>query len=254
MGRCIVVTSGKGGVGKTTITAGLGLALAKRDAKVIVVDADITLNNLDLVLGLEKNVAYDINDVVNGKCRLSQALVQHPNASLKLLPSVRGEDIPERDFRTVINGLKEHSDFVLIDCPAGVDNGFLRAVECASEALIVTTPSPSALRDADKVVSILNKMKMKRVSLVVNRVRGDLVLEGNMLSGDEISKLLRVRLVGCIPEDDVALDYSGTGGIEHGKAIRMLAKYIAMGKGEIYDATENYRGIVGGIRRLLKKV
>ena len=254
MGRCIVITSGKGGVGKTTITAGLGLALAKREAKVIVVDADITLNNLDLVLGLEKNVAYDINDVVSGKCRLSQALVPHPQAPLKLLPSVRGEDIPERDFKSVINGLKEQSDFVLIDCPAGVDNGFLRAVDSASEAIIVTTPSPSALRDADKVVCILNRMKMKRVSLVVNRMRGDLILDGNMLSGEEISKLLRVRLIGCVPEDDVALDYSGSGGIEHGKAIRMLAKYISQGSGEIYDSTENYRGIVGGIRRLLKKV
>lgn len=254
MGRCIVVTSGKGGVGKTTITAGLGLALAKKDAKVIVVDADITLNNLDLVLGLEKNVAYDINDVVNGKCRLNQALVSHPNAPLKLLPSVRGEEIPERDFKTVINGLKEQSDFVLIDCPAGIDSGFLRAVECATEAIIVTTPSPSALRDADKVVSILNKMRMKRVSLVVNRVRGDLVVEGNMLSAEEISKLLRVRLIGCIPEDDVALDYLGSGGVEHGRAIRMLAKYVMLGKGEIYDVTESYRGILGGIRRLLKKV
>ena len=254
MGRCIVITSGKGGVGKTTVTAGLGLALAKNKSRVIVVDADITLNNLDLVLGLEGNVVYDLNDVILGKCRLSQALVQHSNASLRLLPSIRGEDIPLRDFRKVMLELKEDSDFLLIDCPAGLDEGFTRAVDAASEAIVVTTPTPSAIRDADKVISVLNKMKIKRASLVVNRVRGDLIVEGSMLSPEEIANLLKIRLIGCIPEDDHALDYTGLGHEEHSLAIKMLARYISVGSGEIFDATDNFRGLLGGLRRILKKV
>lgn len=254
MGRSIVVTSGKGGVGKTTVTAGLGLALAKKGADVIVVDADVTLNNLDLVLGLENMVSFDIFDVVNGKCRLNQALVQYPELSLKLLPSVRNDDLPERDFRFIMNRLKEQSDFLLIDCPAGVDEGFMRAVDVAEEAIIVTTPTPSAIRDADKVISILNKLKMKRSSLVVNRVRGDLILDGDMLSPEEIAKLLKIRLIGCIPEDDSALDYKGVGKEDHSIAIKMIANYLKVGKGEIFDSTQSYRGFLGAIKRFIKKV
>ncbi len=254
MGRSIVITSGKGGVGKTTITASLGIALAKRGNSVVVVDADVTLNNLDLVLGLESSVSYDIFDVINGKCRLKQALVSYPDTDLKLLPSVRGDDIPERDFRTVMNEIRGMSDYLLIDCPAGVDDGFRRAVSIADEALIVTTPTPSAIRDADKVISVLNRLKMRRSSLIVNRVRGDLVLDGSMLSPEEISRLLKIRLMGCVPEDDSALDYSGKSDIEHTRSIKMIAKYLTVGNGDIYDATEPYRGIWGGIKRLLRKV
>lgn len=254
MGRSIVITSGKGGVGKTTITASLGIALAKMGNSVVVVDADVTLNNLDLVLGLESSVSYDIFDVINGKCRLKQALVSYPDTDLKLLPSVRGNDIPERDFRTVMNEIRGISDYLLIDCPAGVDDGFRRAVSIADEALIVTTPTPSAIRDADKVISVLNRLKMRRSSLIVNRVRGDLVLDGSMLSPEEISRLLKIRLMGCVPEDDSALDYSGKSDIEHTRSIKMIAKYLTVGNGDIYDATEPYRGIWGGIKRLLRKV
>lgn len=243
MGRSIVITSGKGGVGKTTITASLGIALAKRGNSVVVVDADVTLNNLDLVLGLESSVSYDIFDVINGKCRLKQALVSYPDTDLKLLPSVRGDDIPERDFRTVMNEIRGMSDYLLIDCPAGVDDGFRRAVSIADEALIVTTPAP-----------VLNRLKMRRSSLIVNRVRGDLVLDGSMLSPEEISRLLKIRLMGCVPEDDSALDYSGKSDIEHTRSIKMIAKYLTVGNGDIYDATEPYRGIWGGIKRLLRKV
>lgn len=254
MGRSIVITSGKGGVGKTTITASLGIALARKGNSVVVVDADVTLNNLDLVLGLESSVSYDIFDVINGKCRLKQALVSYPDADLKLLPSVRGDDIPERDFRTVMNEIRGISDYLLIDCPAGVDDGFRRAVSVADEALIVTTPTPSAIRDADKVISVLNRLKMRRSSLIVNRVRGDLVLDGSMLSPEEIARLLKIRLMGSVPEDDSALDYSGKSDIEHTRSIKMIAKYLMEGSGDIYDATEPYRGIWGGIKRLLRKV
>lgn len=254
MGRSIVITSGKGGVGKTTITASLGITLARKGNSVVVVDADVTLNNLDLVLGLENSVSYDIFDVINGKCRLKQALVSYPDADLKLLPSVRGDDIPERDFRTVMNEIRGISDYLLIDCPAGVDDGFRRAVSVAEESLIVTTPTPSAIRDADKVISVLNRLKMRRSSLIVNRVRGDLILDGTMLSPDEIARLLKIRLIGCVPEDDSALDYSGISATEHTRSIKMIAKYLTVGNGEIYDATEPYRGLWGGIKRLLRKV
>ncbi len=260
MGRSIVITSGKGGVGKTTVCASLGIALAKMGAKVVLVDADITLNNLDLTLGIESSVVYDISDVVSGKCRLMQALVKDPyTENLYILPSshaIRSGGISAKDFKEIVLSLKEANDYVLIDCPAGVDEGFHRAVSASNEALIVTTPSISALRDADKVIGLIDSYKIKNVSLVVNRVRGDLVLDGEMLSVGEIARLLHIKVSACVPEDDCALLMCGGAPAisAHHQAIVMLANYVECGVGRIYDATAKYRGLVGKLRRKLSKI
>lgn len=258
MGRIIVITSGKGGVGKTTVTATLAVVLASAGRRVVAVDADVTLNNLDLALGLEGEVVYDLYDVISGTCRVRQALIPYPACTnLSLLPSVHPLGrIDGQAFREVMVTLAESSDYVLIDCPAGVDEGFSRAARAASEALVVTTPHTSALRDADKVLGLLDGYHTAKCGLVVNRMRGDMVLEGTMLSAADIGRLLHARVVGCIPEDDSAL----TGGTrmhadsEHYAAIRLLARYVlGVGK-EVYDVTEPYRGAVGRLRRILKKI
>lgn len=258
MGRSIVITSGKGGVGKTTICACLALALAKAGKRVVCVDADVTLNNLDMLLGLENGVTYDLYDVVEGNCRLRQALIHYPYCeSLYLLPSVHPMgDIETRAFREVMHTLCDNYDFVLIDCPAGVDEGFHRAALAATEALIVTTPTATALRDADKVLGLLDSYKLNSVALVVNRVRGDLVMDGEMLSVEDIARLLHIRVAGCVPEDDGALCMCGVipkeG--EHYEAIRLLARYVLGAGKEVYDATLAYRGVLGRFKRLIKKV
>ena len=255
MGRCIVVTSGKGGVGKTTVSAALGVTLSQKGERVILVDADVTLNNLDLVLGLENKVAYDLNDVLRGKCRINQALVEY-DERLKLLPSVRGFNVGTKDFVKVVTSLRESCDYLLIDCPAGIDEGFIRAVSAADEGIVVTTPSPSALRDADKVVGALAKYSIRNSGIVVNRSRGDLIMEGEMLSPKEIAKLLHVKLLGCLPETDEALDVYGAlpRDEKYLKAIKMTAFCLQNLRGEIYDPTGDYRGVLGAIKRLLKKV
>lgn len=255
MGRCIVITSGKGGVGKTTVTATLGLMLAKHDYKVALADADVTLNNLDLVLGLEDRISYDILDVAKGRCRLSQALAVH-GSGLKLLASTKGGEVNTADFTEIILKLRERHDFVLIDCPAGVDDGFYRAVAPASEAIVVTTPSPSSLRDCDKAIKTLLQLKKASISTVVNRTRGDLVLGGEMLSHREIEDLLHTRVIGVLPDEDSILDVYGClpNKGEFRRAITMLSKRLICGHGEIYDPCERYRGLSGGIKMLLRKL
>lgn len=258
MGRSIVITSGKGGVGKTTVCACLAVALARTGKRVVCVDADITLNNLDMLLGLENGVIYDLYDVVEGNCRLRQALLHYPYcAGLYLLPSVHPcGDIDARAFCEVMHTLAENHDFVLIDCPAGIDEGFARAAAAATEALLVTTPTATALRDADKVLGLLDAYKMNSVALVVNRVRGDLVMDGEMLAVEDIARILRIRCAGCIPEDDSVLCLLGQLPQEgdHYEAIAMLARWVLGADKAVFDATADYRGLAGRIKRLLRKI
>jgi len=258
MGRIIVVTSGKGGVGKTTVSASLATTLATMGKRVVAVDADVSLNNLDLALGLEGAVAYDLYDVVSGNCRIRQALVRYPPcANLFLLPSVHPlGNIDAHAFAEVALTLAESYDFVIIDCPAGIDEGFSRAARAASEALVVTTPHTSALRDADKVLGLLDAYNLSRCGLVINRLRGDMVLDGSMLSPKDVARILHARVVGCVPEDDNVLFMCGTTPkeSEHHTAIVMLARYVLGASREVYDVTMPYRGAVGKLRRILKKI
>ena len=206
MSRVIVVTSGKGGVGKTTVCANLGLNLAKKNHRVCVVDMDIGLNNLDVVLGMETRVLYSMQDVLDGKCRLRQALVQDTTYPMLYLLSsgnvANNLSIRPEYIKAVIDELKTIFDYILIDCPAGIDAGFNRAVICAEEALVVTTPQIPSLRDADKVVTILHGYNLSSIKFVVNRARGDLVIDKLMLDVYDISKALKIEFGGVIPEDD----------------------------------------------------
>jgi len=260
MGRCIVVTSGKGGVGKSTITATLGVAIAEAGAKVALVDADVGLNNLDLVLGIEGIVGYDVQDVLKGRCRLSEALVKHPFCEeLYLLGSraLSGGDISLRAFSDIVNALRRAFDYVFIDSPAGIDDGFQRAAGVADEAIIVTTPVPASVRDADKVSDILSSYRLRRVSVVVNRVRGDLVLKGDVMSVSDVVGVLRLPVIGSVPEDDDVLRAATVGKIgdvksAHYRAVCMIASNLMLGTDTIYDCTAKYRGIVGFLRKLAR--
>jgi len=202
--RKIVITSGKGGVGKTTVTATLGRRLAKDGYRVCALDGDVGLNNLDVATGIESRVVYDMGDVLLGRCRPFQALVRDVETDMRILPSSNlQDDVSAQAFRGIVDSLADAFDFLLIDCPAGIEHGFHRAVSSANEAIVVTTPSASAIRDADKVLRLLDTYRLKDVSLVVNRVRHDLVRKGESLTAEEIAKLLGAKLIGVIPDDDL---------------------------------------------------
>ena len=184
MARKIVITSGKGGVGKTTVCANLGMALAKLGKRVCLVDVDIGLNNLDVVTGVENKIVFDIVDVIQNRCRIKQALVQDLNQpNLFIMPSAHSynkSQVTAENVKRVIDGLNDYFDFVLIDCPAGIDEPFKRAVCGADEALVVVTPHLSSMRDADKVMLMLGNFNIKDFSIVINRVRGDMILDKEM--------------------------------------------------------------------------
>lgn len=262
MCRKIVVTSGKGGVGKTTVTAGLGMAIAEQGYKVLLIDADVGLNNLDVVMGVEDSIVYDMADVMEGRCRIKQALISDENVeNLFILPSAhayQSDDIGAKSFRLLIKKLEAGFDFIFIDCPAGIDSGFYRAVLPADEAIVVTTPHVSSIRDADKVLSLLCGYNLRSVNLIINRVRGDLVLSGEMMSPIEIARLLRFPPIGIVPEDDSVTIYSQLGRLylsESGSRIsfEMVADNIINGTKRLYDCTAKYRGVLGKIKMYFKK-
>ncbi|HYZ17334.1 MAG TPA: septum site-determining protein MinD [Candidatus Acidoferrum sp.] len=212
--RKIVLTSGKGGVGKTTTTANLGAALAKRGHRVVLVDADIGLRNLDLVLGVEKRIVFDIVEVVEGRCQLRQALIKDKRLeNLSVLPAAQTRDktsITELQMADVITKLGELCDYVLIDCPAGIEHGFRNAIAGASEAIVVTTPEVSAIRDADRVIGKLHERGLP-IRLIINRIRPEMVRSGDMLSVDDVTDILSAELVGIIPDDDEVIDTTNKG-------------------------------------------
>lgn len=260
MARKIVITSGKGGVGKTTVTANLGIALAKLGQRVCLVDIDFGLNNLDVVLGVENKIVYDICDVLEGRCRVKQALIQDRyRKNLYILPSGNYEQsmrISGQNIKLLIDSISPIFDYVLFDCPAGIDVGFHRAVSCADEALVVTTPNLTSLRDADKVVSILNSYKLDYVGLIVNRVRGDLIMSEKMLTPADIQSLLKIDLIGNLPEEDsvfLSTGYSLPKKCDSAKAYRYLSLNVHKGTRKLYNATNRYSGFLGSIRRIIKR-
>ncbi len=212
--RRIVITSGKGGVGKTTTTANVGAALAKRGHRVILVDADIGLRNLDLVLGLEKRIVFDLVEVAEGRCQLRQALIKDKRfESLSILPAAQTRDkdaITESQFAAIVEQAAEQTDYVLIDCPAGIEAGFRNAVAGAKEAIVVTTPEVSAIRDADRVVGKLNDKHLP-IRLIVNRLRPDMVRSGDMLSVEDVCEILSIELIGIVPDDEEVIDTTNRG-------------------------------------------
>ncbi len=260
MARKIVITSGKGGVGKTTICARLGMKLASLGFRVAILDMDIGLNNLDVVMGLEQKVEFDILDVILGNCRLKQALVQDIKyPSLYILTSSHIEEdayITKEQIQGVVEKLSETFDYILFDCPAGVDEGFKRAVAIANEAIVVVTPHISSVRDADKVLSILSGYNLLGKYIIINRVRGDFEATMETLSVEEIVRFLKTKLIGVVPEDDCITKgdtSSENASYELNRAITLLAENIHNGTRKIYDVAKKYRGFWGLIRRNIKK-
>ena len=205
-GRVLVITSGKGGVGKTTTNANIGTALARAGKKVVMIDTDLGLRNLDLLLGLENRIVYTIVDVVEERCKLKQALVKDKkNPNLCLLAAAQTRDktaVTEEQLKNICEELKKDFDFILVDCPAGIEQGFQNAVAGASEAIVVTTPEMSAVRDADRIIGLLeSKEEIKSYRLLLNRVRPNLIKSNDMMSVDDVVDILSAQLIGIIPED-----------------------------------------------------
>ena len=213
-GRRIVVTSGKGGVGKTTTTANVGAALAKRGHRVVLIDTDIGLRNLDLVLGVEKRIVFDLVEVVEGRCQLRQALIKDKRLeTLSMLPAAQTrekESVSGDQLAAITKELAETNDYVIIDCPAGIEHGFRTAIAGAAEAIVVTTPEVSAIRDADRVVGKLAAAGLP-LRLIVNRVRPEMVKTGDMLSVEDVCEVLSAELLGVVPDDEEVIDTTNRG-------------------------------------------
>ena len=206
MGEVIVITSGKGGVGKTTTTANIGVGLAKLNKKVVVIDTDLGLRNLDVVMGLENRIVYNLVDVIEGNCRMKQALIKDKRyENLYLLPSAQTKDktaISPGQMKKLTEELAEEYDYVLLDCPAGIEQGFQNAIAGASRAIVVTTPEVSAIRDADRIIGLLEKNQIKKLDLIINRLRIDMVKRGDMMSVEDVSEILAIHLLGVLPDDE----------------------------------------------------
>ncbi len=216
MGEAIVITSGKGGVGKTTTSANIGTALALQGKKVVMVDTDIGLRNLDVVMGLENRIIYDLIDVAEGRCRLPQALVKDKRFDeLYMLPAAQTKDkhaISPESVRQIVAELKRDFDFVIIDCPAGIEQGFKNAVAGADKAIVVTTPENAAVRDADRIIGLLEKEpNVESPKLVINRIRPNMVKKGEMLDIDEICSILAIDLLGIVPDDEYVIKAANIG-------------------------------------------
>ncbi|HIP96122.1 MAG TPA: septum site-determining protein MinD [Anaerolineae bacterium] len=235
--RILTITSGKGGVGKTTATANLGAALALQGQRVVTIDADIGLRNLDVVMGLENRIVYDLVDVVEGRCRLRQAMIRDKRLSeLYLLPAAQTRDktaVSPEDMVRLTDQLRPEFDFIIIDSPAGIEQGFRNAIAPADEILIITTPEVSAVRDADRIIGLVESEEKDTIYLIINRLRPDMVRREDMLATSDVVELLAIDLIGIVPEDEhiiistnrgrpVALDNNSPAG----QAFRNIARRV----------------------------
>lgn len=206
MSEVIVITSGKGGVGKTTSSANIGTGLALQDKKVVLIDADIGLRNLDVVMGLENRIVYDLIDVIEGNCRIKQALIKdkrYPN--LCLLPAAQTRDkdaVNPEQMQKLCESLREEFDYILIDCPAGIEQGFKNAVAGADRAIVVTTPEVAAVRDADRIIGLLEASDITNHMLVLNRIRNEMVKRGDMMALEDVTEILAIDILGIVPDDE----------------------------------------------------
>ena len=206
MSQCIVVTSGKGGVGKTTTSANLAAGLALAGKTVAVVDADIGLRNLDVVLGLENRIVYDLVQVIEGECKLKQALIRDKRIEgLFMLPAAQTRDknaVGPEDMKRLVGELKELHDYVVIDCPAGIEQGFKNSIAGADRAIIVTTPEVSAIRDADRIIGLVEAHELPEPELILNRYRTGMVQRGDMMNKEDILEILAIPLLGIVPDHE----------------------------------------------------
>ncbi len=214
-GRVITITSGKGGVGKTTTTANLGTAIAMHGKKVAVLDADIGLRNLDVVMGLENRIVYDIVDVVEGRCRPRQALIKDKRLpELALLPAAQTRDknaVSPEQMQQLCNYLKSEFDYVLVDSPAGIEQGFRNAIAGADDVIIVTTPEVSAVRDADRIIGLVEAYGLHLPRLILNRIKPHMVARGDMMSQEDVIDILAIDLLGIVPDDEAIITSTNRG-------------------------------------------
>ncbi len=261
MGEVIVITSGKGGVGKTTTTANLGAALASMQRRVCLVDADIGLRNLDVVLGLENRIVYDLVDVVEGFARLKQALIKDKRLeSLYLLPAAQTKDktaVSPEQMQALMDDLKQDFDFVLVDSPAGIEQGFRNAIAGAGRAVVVATPEVSSVRDADRIIGLLEAAELPPPGLVVNRLRPQMVKKGDMMGIEDMIEILAVELLGVVPEDETIVVSTNRGdpavlaqSSRAGQAFRNIARRLMGEDVPVVEPTAD-AGFFSRLRRLM---
>ena len=261
-GTAIVITSGKGGVGKTTTSANIGTGLAMLGKSVVVLDADIGLRNLDVVLGLENRIVYDLVDVVEKNCRLKQGLIRDKRfEKLYLLPAAQTKDksaVKPEQMMEVVGELKKEFDYIIIDSPAGIEQGFQYSIAGADEAIIVTTPEISAVRDADRVIGILEAKGLQEPKLIINRIRHEMVKRGDMMNMEDIVDILAIDLIGVVPDDEEIVISTNKGEpavIEGkslaGKAYINITKRIMGEEVELLDLENNDEGKFSKIIKLL---
>lgn len=260
--KVITITSGKGGVGKTTATANIAIALAATGDKVVCIDADIGLRNLDVILGLENRIVYDLVDVVEGRCRLRQAMIRDKRLpELHLIPAAQTRDktaVSPSDMVRLCDELQNECDWVLIDSPAGIERGFRNAVAPADIIVVITNPEISAVRDADRIIGLIEAEEKGPAHLIINRIKPELVKRGDMLSTEDVLELLAVELVGIVPEDEkvlmggnrgtpVALDDRSAAG----HAFRNIARRLKGEEVPFLDLT-NHGGLLGRLSKLVR--
>lgn len=265
MSEVIVITSGKGGVGKTTTTANLGCGFALLGKKVALVDADIGLRNLDVVMGLENRIVYDLVDVVEGNCRLKQALIKDKRyEGLFLLPAAQTRDkdaITPEQMKKLCESLKEEGfDYILIDCPAGIEQGFKNAISGADKAIVVTTPEVSAVRDADRIIGLLEANSLNNPTLILNRLRPDMVKRGDMMTIDDVTEILAIDILGVVPDDESIVISTNKGEpavtIENSKAgiaYRNITRRIMGEDVPLMSLEQEPEGIVEKFKRLFHR-
>ena len=259
MGEVVVITSGKGGVGKTTTTASLGVALSNLGKTVAVIDLDIGLRNLDVALGLDEKIVYDLVDVLEKKCRLRQALIKHEKHNVWLLAASQTrekEDVSPEKMKMLCREMCETYDYVLIDCPAGIDRGFENAIAGADHALVVTVPQMAAVRDADMVLEKLSQGGIEKRELIINRMRVDLADKNGVLSVGDILEWLGTDLIGVVPEDETVFLCSMQGRVATdaeksmaGVAYRNIARRLLGEKVDMMDMQPGRKGLFRFFRR-----
>ena len=260
--KVVTVTSGKGGVGKTTATANIATALAATRDKVVCIDADIGLRNLDVILGLENRIVYDLVDVVEGRCRLRQAMIRDKRLpELYLIPAAQTRDktaVSPSDMVRLCDELRNECDWILIDSPAGIERGFRNAVAPADVVVVITNPEVSAVRDADRIIGLIEAEEKGPARLIINRIKAEMVKRGDMLSTEDVLELLAVDLLGVVPEDDKVLMGGNRGApvaLEErslaGQAFRNIARRL---KGEEVPFLDlmNQGGLFGRLSKLLR--
>lgn len=264
MSEVIVITSGKGGVGKTTASANIGVGLAIEGKQVVLIDADIGLRNLDVVMGLENRIIYDLINVIEGSCRLKQALIRDKRYdNLFLLPAAQTRDksavTPEQMAKLCKSLEEEGFEYIIIDCPAGIEQGFKNAIAGANKAIVVTTPEISAVRDADRIIGMLEANELHKPRLIINRIRIDMVKRNEMMSVDDVVEILAVDLLGIIPDDEAIVVSTNNGepvvsneNSISGKAYRNIVKRILGNEVEFLSFEKN-ENLISRIFKVLKK-